>query len=135
MTISAPRARKVERSVTYPKKGRGKQALRRIVVEGRVFRWRFQAGFEESILTVCGESSSDRPLHIILRGWRDPWLNIAGFVHDDSGALMLSTKAINHPVREAILHGTALGWRPHERGAMLFCVYEGGNWSDLSPRR
>jgi hypothetical protein len=127
--------------MAYPKKvGRGAQALRRILVNGHAFRWRFQPGFEESVLTVCGEASSGRPLHIILRGWRDPWLNITGFVTDDSGALVFSTKTSNEPaivtprfVREAILHGLALGWCPYERGAKLFCIYEGGKWSELSP--
>ena len=129
--------------MTHAKKvGRRAQALRRIVVDGNAFRWRFRAGLEESILTVCSEMSSGQPLHIILRGWRDPWLNIVGFVTDDSGALVFSTNISNQPTiitprfaREAILHGLASGWQPYERGAKLFCIYEGGKWSELSPRQ
>ena len=115
--------------------------MRRIRVDGDAFRWCFRTGFEESILTVYGEMSSGQPLHIILRGWRDPWLNFAGFVTDDSGALIFSTNISNQPsiitprfVREAILHGLASGWRPYKRGAKLLCIYESGKWSELSPR-
>lgn len=106
------------------------------------FRWRFRAGFAESVLTLCGEMSSGQPLHVILREWRDPWLNIAGFVIDDSGVLIFSTNTWNQPAiitprfaREAILHGLASGWRPHERGGKLFCIYESEKWSELSPCR
>jgi hypothetical protein len=86
--------------------------------------------------------SSGQPLHVILPEWRDPWLNIASFVINDSGALRITTNGWNQPAiitprfaREAILHGLASGWRPHERGAKLFCIYGGGTWSELSPRR
>lgn len=129
--------------MSYPRKvGRRIDAFRSIKIGDRIFRWRFRPGAKESVLILHGPVSSGRPLSVIMAGWCDPWLNLSGFHIDDSGDLVLDTKTRNELgtitpkfAQSAILHALAKGWNPLERGPRLFCIYGGGQFSELSAQR
>jgi hypothetical protein len=111
--------------MAFPKKQKG---WRKIVVDGREFRWRFTI-HETGTLICQGPSNSSQQLIVSLPKWFDPWLFI-GHQH-----LLPNTPAVVTPklAAEAIRFGLANGWQPDESAFPLRAVYENGTFHITPP--
>ncbi len=101
--------------MSRPKKKRG---FRLIILGNQRFRWRFEAGYNSSLLKISADEGHGQPLIVTLPNWRDPWLNLNGFDLSANG-IQLYTSAQNTPyaitskfVHMAILFALSEGWQP-----------------------
>lgn len=101
--------------MSRPKRKRG---FRHIIVGNQRFRWKFEAGYNSSLLKISADEVHGQPLIVTLHNWCDPWLNLNGFDLVSNG-IRLHTSAQNAPaaitskfVHQAILFALSEGWQP-----------------------
>jgi hypothetical protein len=105
--------------MAIPSRRRGFRSLEH---DGVTYRWRMQAGIDDSRIVLYGESSSSARLEIQLRGWRNEWVGFPELV--DNEPRMIGRAFVLAALQAAL----AFGYRPSPRGRPFVIVYHEGRF-------
>jgi hypothetical protein len=107
--------------MSYPKKTK---SWRNLIFDDRQFRWCFVLKAENSVLKLQGSSSSNQQAVVILRNWRDPWLNVGEFGVLPNEPKVITSKFANQAIAFALQNG----WKPEESGSTIHFEFKNGKF-------
>lgn len=110
--------------MSYQKKAKG---WRTLVIENQQIRWRFVIKEEYSLLKLQGDNSSHRQAIVILRSWRDPWLNFGQNIPPNEPAI-ITTKFASQAAEFTLQNG----WDFNQSGPPVYFEYRQGDFFPLN---